>query len=596
MLTRSKARNSKTGTRGQVSTPTFLVAPVEGLYVGAPLAEAPPKTAFILDNAFPNLDFVRVRGGTQTWASGLSGGVVDSILTWTDGSTHRMFGCVNGSIYDASSPGPVGASVVSGLTPAKVESVQFTGTGGQFLIAVNGYDPAQLFDGTSWNPTISFTATVSAGLPTLSAVSSFTGLVNGQALSGPGIPDGATISSMNVGAGTITMSANASAGFTTAAITASILPPISGLTGNQLAQIWVYKNRIYGVERGSLNAWYLGLDSIGGQATKFPLTSVFTRGGYLLCGGTWALPTINGLFEACVFVSSEGEVAVYTGLYPGSTDWAKQGIYKISKPLGRRCLLNTGGDLLILTEDGIVPMSKVETLDQQALQNVALTQKIMPAWIKAVNQRTGLDGWQAIIWPLNSMAIVNLPHSGPEDKTQFVANSRTGAWGRYLGWDANCFALFDNQLFYGSSDGRIMQAEVGATDDGRPYTATIFPSFTHLESFGVRKQIKLIKTQLQANFYGAVQVTTRVDYDPSIPAPPSATISTAVGVARWGFARWGIDVWPALLFDLSFWTSPAGLGEVISPVLQITLDYAGLQPDFRLTGFQVIYETGSAIG
>jgi hypothetical protein len=77
---------------------------------------------------------------------------------------------------------------------------------------------------------------------------------------------------------------------------------------------------------------------------------------------------------------------MYTGEYPGdtATPWKLSGLYKISKPLGKRCLMKAGGDLAIMTEDGIVPMSKVTSLDQVALQNAAVTAPIAPAWRDAV--------------------------------------------------------------------------------------------------------------------------------------------------------------------------------------------------------------------
>lgn len=57
----------------------------------------------------------------------------------------------------------------------------------------------------------SFTADTSSGSPTLSSVSSFTGIATGMRVKGTGIPADTTISSFNSGGGTITMSANASA-------------------------------------------------------------------------------------------------------------------------------------------------------------------------------------------------------------------------------------------------------------------------------------------------------------------------------------------------------------------------------------------------
>lgn len=51
------------------------------------------------------------------------------------------------------------------------------------------------------------------------------------------------------------------------------------MTPEDLNYVWVYKNRLFFVEKDSLNAWYLPVDSIGGAAEKFPLGGVFTRGG-----------------------------------------------------------------------------------------------------------------------------------------------------------------------------------------------------------------------------------------------------------------------------------------------------------------------------
>ena len=50
--------------RVAVESPAVLPAPTKGWYVGANLADAPAGTAYILDNMFPQLDYVRVRRGS----------------------------------------------------------------------------------------------------------------------------------------------------------------------------------------------------------------------------------------------------------------------------------------------------------------------------------------------------------------------------------------------------------------------------------------------------------------------------------------------------------------------------------------------------
>jgi len=522
---RLKPLRDKKPSRQQIIKVVTLPAPTRGWFVGQNLAEAPVGTAYVLDNAFPQLDYVRARAGAAVYATGLGGGTaVPSLMPWTDGISPKMFAASNGNIYDVSSTGAVGAPLVTGLANSNFEFIQFSGTGGQYLMCANGYDPIQLFNGTSWGTA----------------------------------------------------------------------PAITGLTGNPLSQLWTFKHRVYGIERQSLNAWYLPLDSIGGAATVFPMAPLFPKGGHLLCGGTWALPTVNGLLEACIFVTTEGEVAVFTGDYPGSTTWDQQGIYKVSKPLGVRCLMKAGGDMAVMTEDGIVPMSKIETLDQIALQNEAVTKPIAPAWRTAVLERAGLTGWQLTIWPLESMAIVNLPKKSSIDRTQFIANARTGAWARYLGWDAECFAVYNNNLYFGTSDGRVMQGETGGQDDGGLYTMTVFPSFTSLGRPVDRKMIRQVRSRITANFAAAPTLTINVDYDTRTPPAPTSPQAVIPG-AQWGVALWGVDTWPLTTTQLQDWQAGDAEGSVIAPITQMSFSNTA-KPDLRMTSTDILFETGNAIG
>ena len=346
-------------------------------------------------------------------------------------------------------------------------------------------------------------------------------------------------------------------------------------------------------ETGTLRAWYLGLAAIGGPAVLFDLGGIFRLGGSLIAGATWAIDANSGIYESCVFITSEGEVAVYDGAYPGDPAWALKGVYKVSRPLGKRCLMKAGGDLAILTEDGIVPMSKVQTLDQIALQNTAITLPIAPAWRNAVLARKGMTGWQIVLWPLESMGIVNLPKTDQSDKTQFIVNARTGAWARYLGWDAICFAVFNNNLYYGTSDGRVMQAEIGSSDNGLPYTWTMFPSFSDLGSQATRKQIRMARPLFQSNYSILPQITIKVDFDTDIPPYPSNV--AALSGPQWGTAVWGIDTWPYPLTTQTNWISAPGFGTVVSPVMQGTFN-GSADADIRISAIELLFENGNILG
>lgn len=507
------------------SKTAFLPAPTQGWYVGDNLSTAPPGTAYVLNNAFPQLDYVRMRGGSAAYATGMPNASVNTLIPYVSASASKFFAVCNGAIYDVTGAGAVGAAAVSGLNSSAVmEYIQFTNSGATWLIAVNGVDAAQLFNGATW---------------------------------------------------------------TTA-------PAITGLTGGNLAFIWPFKNRIYGVQAASLTYWYLGLNSIGGAATSVDMSGIFKYGGYLLCGTSWSISSSSGLYETFVIITSEGEVAMYDGLNPADTAWTLKGLYKIAKPLGRRCIMKAGGDIAIMTEDGIVPMSQVMSLDQIALQNVAVTKPIAPAWRTAVLARQGLSGWQIATWPLQSMAVINLPKVNSGDVTQFIANVRTGAWAQYIGWDANCFAVYNNNLYYGSSDGRVMQAETGGQDDGKNYTWTVFPSYTDLKSPANTKHVKMIKPRLQSAYTITPQVTVKTDFDTTLPPQPTASVPASTG-ALWDTALWDVALWPNALTDLSQWTDAEGFGATISPVIQLTLS-TSITPDVRLNSIELLYEVGNPVG
>lgn len=370
-------------------------------------------------------------------------------------------------------------------------------------------------------------------------------------------------------------------------------PAITGPT-NPISNIWAYNSRVFLVEANTTNAWYLGLAAIGGPATLFQLGGIFTLGGTLIVGSTWAIDSSIGSFQSCIFISSEGEVAMFGGTFPGDPSWTLRGLYKISRPLGARCIMRAGGDIGILTEDGIVAMSKVLTLDQEALQNEAVTLAIAPAWREAVDERQGAEGWQITIWPLEGLGIVNLPKLSTDDLTQFVTNVRTGAWAQYIGWDANCFAVFDGALYYGTSDGRVMQGEVGGSDDGVSYSVDVFPGFTALTGPSNQKVIKLVRYFFQTNINLQPQITINVEFNTLLPAEPTAITSVPIG-ALYGTAIYGVDIYPILPVLQQNWSQAPGFGTWVSPVMQLTINSLET-PDIRMTGIEILTESGFPIG
>lgn len=520
------------GNQAKIAQSTTLKAPVQGWYVGTNISDAPPGTALVLDNCYSQYNYIRLRRGSVQFASGMGANKVTVLAPYVSGTTTKFFAFANGSIYDVSAGGAVGAAVVSGLNASAVpQATAVSVTGGQYLVWSNGVDSVRNYDGTVWTT-----------------------------------------------------------------------PAITGVASSSLYGQFVHKSRTYFIQANTLNCWYLPVDSIAGAATVFNLQGVVKRGGSLLCGYSWAISSNSGLYEVAVFITDQGDLAIYDGSYPGSTDWALKGTYQISKPLGRNCLMKAGGDLAVMTEDGIIALSTIMELDQLALQNQAVTKAIQPAWRDAVTARLGLSGWSITPWALETMIVVNLPQSNSADKQQFIANARSGAWSRYTGWDAQCFAVFGNNLYYGTSDGRVMQAESGGQDDGQPYTGICMWSYTDLGTQARRKQIRMIRPILLTSLTTAPTFQILKDFSTNIGPAPSASASLPGSGFQWDTAShgWDQDVWSTsasgtTLITSASWRSVNGYGTVLAPVMQISVS-GTTAPDVRMTQIDLLYEPGEVFG
>jgi len=193
----------------------------------------------------------------------------------------------------------------------------------------------------------------------------------------------------------------------------------------------------------------LPVDSISGAVTKFPLGGIFKKGGYLQAMGTWTIDAGYGVDDLAVFITSNGEVAVYKGSDPSDpNDWSLVGLWNIGQTYARKCTFKYGGDLLILTEDGLVPLSaglQSTRLDPR----VNITDKIFFAISKAADLYATNFGWQMLYFAKQNMLIVNIPVTGGQE--QYVMHNITKSWARFTDISANCWEMSGDDAFFGGN-------------------------------------------------------------------------------------------------------------------------------------------------
>lgn len=380
------------------------------------------------------------------------------------------------------------------------------------------------------------------------------------------------------------------------------LPAITGVTGGAatLNYVWSFKGRLFFLQNASATAWYLPADSIGGAASSLNIGPELTFGGTLVAGGTLTIDSGLGPNDFCVFVSSEGEVVIYAGDNPSDpTVWSLRGIFRISRPIGNRCLLRIGGDLAVLCADGVISLTKAMQLDTAALEKAALSANIRTAFARQYDVTGAFFGWQIIAWPTAHMGIVNVPTAELSTSVQYVINVLTGAWARYTGMNAICFALAGTKVYYGGPTGKIIRFETGNNDDGTTINAATIPAFSAMRAPGVLKAVKDAQIFCKGTGNYTLGINATVDFQVDTSLAASESIGAALTGPLWDTALWDVATWPAS--DAStvhmVWLGIAAVGYYVAPVFLLqTGDATGNDNDFQLLTANLLHERGAVQG
>jgi len=501
-----------------------LPAPVGGWNARDSLANMAPTDAVTLDNLFPGVSSVGIRGGYTPHVTGISG-QVETLMTYNGGANDKMFAIAGGSIFDVTTSGVVGAAVVTGLSDSRWESVNITTSGGSYLYAANGVDAPRLYDGTTWT-----------------------------------------------------------------AITGASTPAITGVTTTTLTSPTLFKNRMWFIQKDTLKAWYLPTASVGGAANVLDLSSVARNGGTLRAMATWTIDAGYGVDDNLVFITDQGEIIVYRGTDPSSAStWALIGVWQVGSPISRRCFTKYGGDLLILTLDGLIPMASAlqsSRLDPQ----VALSDKIQGAFAAATRQYKANFGWALLYNPLNNALIVNIP-VGTGIQEQFVMNNITKAWCNFTGWSASSWALVGSEPYFGGNTyvaKAWTQGDNGYMDDGQPIPTKALQAFNYFETRGVIKYFTRARPSIFSN--GQPQIVIGINTDFQTVDQTGALSFSPTTAGLWGVGLWDVALWGSDVVITNNQSGVTGLG--YSGAISFTSSSKNLQIQWAST--DVVYQLGWA--
>lgn len=329
-------------------------------------------------------------------------------------------------------------------------------------------------------------------------------------------------------------------------------PAITGVSTAELSFVTQHKRRVWFLRKNSMNAYYLDIDAIAGALQTFPMGGLFRLGGSLLAQASWTIDGGNGSDDYLVTVTTEGEAAVYRGTDPAvAGSWALVGIFFLGTPLGAKCLAKYGGDLIYLSQAGITELSKI--LKSVIIgRDEALSFKIQKVISTSAALYANNFGWQPIVYPTENALIVNVPATTNTLQYQYCMNTITKAWTRFLGWNADCFEIWNNKLYFGTA-GKVMLAWVGTSDNGMAINGEVQQAYTTFRVKGY-KQVPLTRPNIAIS--GSVTLQLRFDTDFRTDTSFSQVgIGSSVGAA-WGSGVWDSSIWSGDLEQIqSLWLS-----------------------------------------
>ena len=364
---------------------------------------------------------------------------------------------------------------------------------------------------------------------------------------------------------------------------------ITGPTVNNLIWCNSHNKRLWFGEKDSLSAWYLPVNSIGGAATEFPFAGIAKGGGYIVGMGTWTRDGGSGADDVAVFLTSEGEAILYSGIDPSAAaTWALIGVFDIGSPIGRRCMIKSGADLIMLTQDGaIFASSLLGSSRSDKTQHLAITAQINPLFNTSVRDFADLYGWEPFMYPRGALLFLNIPQSATVFH-QYVFNFLTGAPCRFTDLNAVCWGLLNDKPYFGTTDGRVVEFDVGYSDNGANIVGDMVSAFINC-GYGGIKNFKLVNLIMGSNAAPSVAASLFLDYATDNSIPTAQSFSSQF--ARWGISKWGMSFWGTAFIVFKSWRGVSGNGKNVA--LRIRVSTNSYRPSLLTS--RLIYTKGAGI-
>jgi hypothetical protein len=519
-----------TPNRGRKALSTALPAPVGGLNAHDALAAMPVTDASVMVNLFPYADRVETRPGYSAYATSaaVSTGIgpegFNTLMTW-----HGAASTVKLATYNWS-------ELVGGISRGRLRVVSFTSGSvvslGE-LVSTGGSSNLNFLG--DWCEFTAASGTHYVVIP-----------VSQQTAPAPEtlsiyIYDGSSLS--------------------TTAIT-GLPTEIIGAQGHR-NRLW-----FYGGANAALTAYYLPPGAISGAVVAFNLGPFAKKGGGIATIRTWTIDGGDGgLDDLIMFVTTQGEVILYSGIDPGSTaTWNLVGAFDLGAiggtgtmqasggalPSGQNSIAMRWGSDVVLNLASGVGSAKRALQGQTPGDDYTISTKIRPLFV-AANQTygpaSGARSWRMAIIRSLHMLMVSVPAYNDATAAVYAMNTETGAWTKFTGPSMVDIIEADLGGYFIDGTKTVWKFDGSdVADNGAAITFECRQAYNYFNSPN-NKLVTLMQPMLRST--GDFSLTVRADADFN-----AGTISSYTGYTV------------SVAQNLQPWLSPSAYGRAIATHLQ----------------------------
>ena len=361
----------------------------------------------------------------------------------------------------------------------------------------------------------------------------------------------------------------------------------------------VWKRRVWFTVLNSSTVYYMrNVDHIQGHADSFPMGSTMLNGGYVSAMLNWTVDAGTSIDDHLVVIGTEGDVSIWKGYDPTSVStFELTGVWYIGQvPRFGVYYTPFGGDVMILSVQGLVPLSKlINGQWTDGNSNNFPASKISPTLPNLVQQYLNAESWDMVVLPKEQLLIIKMPVNSLGQRNQFVMNIITGTWATVSNMPMESATVLDGQLYFGMSNGHIARGYYGNTDGasstgtgGSAIEAQMQSAFNDFQSPASLKKFQMVRPVFLASNAPSVVLQMNTQYaTTSVAGSPAFTPASG---ATWNGSNWNQASWAGSTNTYQAWVGVTGLGYYGS----LTMKVRGL-PGTLYTSCHVMFERGGVM-